>query len=158
MFQRLLVPVDGSEASHHALSIAIGLARDTGGHLHLIHVVEDAAYLAGYDPSGAAAGELYKATRDAGERILQEAEVIVKTAGLAVEAELVDRFGDRLPQAVADAAQRWKADLIVVGTHGRRGMSRLMLGSGADQIIRMAPVPVLVARQPDAAKVADASS
>jgi nucleotide-binding universal stress UspA family protein len=51
-----------------------------------------------------------------------------------------------LAEVVADAATRFKADLIVVGTHGRRGLGRMMLGSGAEQIIRLAPVPVLVIR------------
>jgi nucleotide-binding universal stress UspA family protein len=51
-----------------------------------------------------------------------------------------------LPEVVADEARRWQADLIVVGTHGRRGVGRMLLGSGAEQVIRMAPVPVLVIR------------
>ena len=52
---------------------------------------------------------------------------------------------------VADEARRWNADLIVVGTHGRRGVGRMLLGSGAEQVIRMAPVPVLVIRSEGAA-------
>jgi nucleotide-binding universal stress UspA family protein len=148
MYQRILVPVDGSDASQHALRTAIDLARRFGASLRLVHVLEDAAYLAGYDPTGAAAGELYKATRDSGERILQQAADTVRAAGLQAETLFVDQFGDRLPDAVAEAARAWPADLVVVGTHGRRGLSRLMLGSGAEQIIRSAPVPVLVARQP----------
>jgi len=147
MFKRILVPVDGSDAAQHALDNAIGLARETGARLRVIHVLEDVAYLAGYDPAGAAAGELYQATRENGSRVLEESAAAVKAAGLEVETELIDEFGQPMPQAVADAASQWKADLIVVGTHGRRGLSRLMLGSGAEQIIRLAPVPVLVARQ-----------
>lgn len=150
MFKRILVPVDGSEASKYALHTAIEMARALGGQLRLIHVLEDAAYLAGYDATGAAAGELYRATRDSGAQILQEAAGMVQAAGMQAEAIFVDQFGERLPKAVADAAAQWPADLIVVGTHGRRGLSRLMLGSGAEQIIRMAPVPVLVAREPSA--------
>ncbi|TFZ01097.1 universal stress protein [Ramlibacter rhizophilus] len=150
MFQRLLVPVDGSDASRHALTTAVGMARESGGKLRLVHVLEDATYLAGYDATGAAAGELYRATRDNATRILEEAVQQVKAAGLDCEAELIDRMGERMPHLVAEEARQWSADLIVVGTHGRRGLNRLMLGSGADQIIRLAPVPVLVARQPGA--------
>ncbi|MBL0422141.1 universal stress protein [Ramlibacter sp. AW1] len=147
MYQRILVPIDGSDASLHALDTAIGLARAFKAQLRLIHVLEDAAYLAGYDPAGAAAGELYQATRESGEQIVKDAAARVQAAGLQAETLFVDRFGDRLPDAIATAAKDWGADLIVVGTHGRRGLSRLMLGSGAEQIIRTAPVPVLVARQ-----------
>lgn len=150
MYQHILVPVDGSDASQHALQTAIGLARQFGARLRLVHVLEDAAYLAGYDPAGAAAGELYRATRESGQSILQQAADTVRAAGLEPETLFIDQFGERLPQAVADAARDWPADLVVVGTHGRRGLSRLMLGSGAEQIIRTSPVPVLVARQPAA--------
>ena len=152
MFQRILVPVDGSDASSHALSTAIGMARQSGGRLRLIHVLEDAAYLAGYDPTGAAAGELYRASREGGERILAADQARVHAEGVPVDTVFMDQLGQRLAQSVADAAQQWGADLVVVGTHGRRGISRLMLGSGAEEIIRLATVPVLVARQPAAAK------
>jgi nucleotide-binding universal stress UspA family protein len=151
VFQRILVPVDGSDASSHALSTAIALARQSAGRLRLIHVLEDAAYLAGYDPTGAAAGELFRAAREGGERILAQDQARVQAEGLPVDTVFEDQLGRRLAQSVADAAQQWGADLVVVGTHGRRGISRLMLGSGAEEIIRLAPVPVLVARQPPAA-------
>ena len=52
-------------------------------------------------------------------------------------------------ETVANAARLWNADLIVVGTHGRRGVGRMLLGSGAEQIVRLAPVPVLVVRSPE---------
>jgi len=151
MFQRILVPVDGSDASSHALSTAIDLARQTGGRLRLMHVLEDAAYLAGYDPTGAAAGELFRASREGGERILAADHARVQAEGVPVDTVFMDQLGQRLAQSVADTAQQWGADLVVVGTHGRRGISRLMLGSGAEEIIRLATVPVLVARRPAAA-------
>ena len=63
---------------------------------------------------------------------------------------LYDNFGEHLADVVSEAAKLWNADLIVVGTHGRRGIGRVLMGSGAEQIIRMAPVPVLVIRAPEA--------
>ncbi len=71
-----------------------------------------------------------------------------EAAGVEADNMLFDNFGERLGDAVADAAKRWNADLVVVGTHGRRGIGRVFLGSGAEQIIRLAPVPVLVVRDP----------
>jgi nucleotide-binding universal stress UspA family protein len=84
--------------------------------------------------------------RQSGSKILEDALEVAKAAGVPADTELFDNFGERLAEVVADAASRFKADLIVVGTHGRRGIGRMMLGSGAEQIIRLAPVPVLVIR------------
>ena len=72
------------------------------------------------------------------------------TAGkaLATAIRMAKAFGARLGETVADAARNWKADLIIVGTHGRRGLGRVLLGIGAEQIIRQAPVHVLVVRAP----------
>lgn len=65
---------------------------------------------------------------------------------MACDAQLIDDLGPRLGESVARVAREWKADLIVLGTHGRRGFNRLLLGSGAEQVIRLAPVPVMVVR------------
>ena len=73
----------------------------------------------------------------------------VQGAGVAVDTVLLDKLGQRLGAAVANSAKHWNADLIVVGTHGRRGLGRLLMGSGAEQIIRQAPAPVLVVRAAD---------
>lgn len=81
-----------------------------------------------------------------GTKILAEALAIVQSAGVQADTLLVDKFGERLGETVADEAKNWNADLIVVGTHGRRGVGRMPLGSGAEQIIRLAPIPTLVVR------------
>lgn len=143
MFKQILVPVDGSEPSNHALDTAISLAKHSGARIRLVHVVDQAAYLMG-DASGVSTGEFFSAVRDAGMRVLEQGKAAVEAAGLAVDHLLIDRAAVRLGDAVAEAAVQWGADLIVVGTHGRRGPSRLLLGSGAEQIIRLSPVRVLV--------------
>lgn len=148
MFKRILVPVDGSSPSHEAVLMAIKIAREHGSEVRLIHVLEQAAYMAGYDPSTAASGQLYEALLSSGEKILQEAATTVSTAGFRAEVELVRELG-RLGDVVASTAAAWNAELVVVGTHGRRGPSRLLLGSGAEQIIRFSHVPVLVIRAED---------
>jgi len=148
MFKRILVPVDGSTPSKRAVSMAISLAQEKQGQVRLVHVLEQAAFMTGYDPSTAASGHLYGALLSSGEQVLQEAAGTVRAAGLHPEVELVQDMG-RLGDAVATACTSWAADLVVVGTHGRRGPSRLLLGSGAEQIIRFATVPVLVVRAED---------
>jgi nucleotide-binding universal stress UspA family protein len=146
MYQRILIPVDGSETATKAMVTALQLARDSGGQVHLVHVVEGMTPLAA-DPYGAYSGEVIEIMRQSGSKILEDALGVAKAAGITADTELFDNFGERLAEVVADAAIRFNADLIVVGTHGRRGLGRMMLGSGAEQIIRLAPVPVLVIRQ-----------
>ena len=151
MYQRILVPVDGSEPSNRALSTAIGLAKAFGARLRVVHVIEELAYLSGYDQFGGYSGELIRAMREAGDKVLADSQAQARAAGVEVDAMLFDQFGERLGETVAKAAQMWNADLIVTGTHGRRGVSRAVLGSGAEQILRLAPVPVLSVRTPEAA-------
>ncbi len=102
-------------------------------------------YLTGYEYSG----ELLAAAREAARQELDDAQARTKAAGVACDAQLIDDLGPRLGESVARAAREWKADLIVLGTHGRRGLDRLLLGSGAEQVIRLAPVPVMVVRPDD---------
>ncbi|MFZ2389756.1 MAG: universal stress protein, partial [Polaromonas sp.] len=146
MYKRILVPVDGSETSNKALVTALQLAKDAGGRVQLIHVVEELAYLSGYEQFGGYSDDLFKMMRKNGTKVLDDGLAIAQAAGVEAEKMLFDDFGGRLAELVADAAKQWNADLIVVGTHGRRGVGRVLLGSGAEQIIRLAPVPILVVR------------
>lgn len=147
MFKRILVPVDGSETSTKALVGALQLAREGDGQVRIMHVVEGLTPMA-MDPYGAAwTGDMLDALKKAGEQILNDALDIARAAGVPADTELFNNFGERLADAVVDAASRFNADLVVVGTHGRRGIPRFLLGSGAEEIVRMTPVPVLVMRE-----------
>lgn len=146
MYQRILVSIDGSATSQAALRSAIGLARTHGARLHLVHLLESVALLGAQDRFGGYSATV-EAIRETGSQLLDDAMKAVREAGVTVDSELLDR-GERLGDAVAKAAQRWKADLIVAGTHGRRGASRFLMGSGAEQIVRDAPVTTLVVRVP----------
>ena len=151
MYRKIMVAVDGSATSNKALVAATEMANYSGGRavLRLIHVLDEMAYFTGVDPYGGQSGELIKIMRETGEKILADALAIVQAAGIEADTVLIDKFGEHLGDTVAAEAQSWKADLIVVGTHGRRRVGRMFLGSGAEQIIRLAPVPVLVIRTPD---------
>lgn len=146
MYKRILVPVDGSETANKALVAALQIARDSGGRVRIIHVIEEMAYLTGYEQYGGYSGELISAMRETGNKVLNDAMAIAQAAGVEADNLLFDNFGERLGEVVANTAKQWDADLIVVGTHGRRGIGRMLLGSGAEQILRLAPVPVLVIR------------
>lgn len=148
MYKRILVPVDGSETATKALVVALQLAREGDGQVRIVHLVEGLAPLA-IDQYGAAwSAEVIDSLKKAGEQILADALAVARAAGVPADTEIFDNFGERLAESVVDAATRFQADLIVVGTHGRRGMGRLLLGSGAEQIVRLAPVHVLVVRSP----------
>jgi nucleotide-binding universal stress UspA family protein len=146
MYKRILVPLDGSETANKALLTALQLARDSGGRVRLVHVIEELAYVSGYEQFGAYSEDLLGAMKDAGKKVLENAMALSQTAGVDADSKLLDSVSGRLAEIVATAAKEWDADLIVVGTHGRRGVGRMLLGSGAEQIIRLAPVPVLVIR------------
>ena len=147
MYKHILVPVDGSQPSQHALRTAISLAKEVGARIRLVHVVDSTACLTGHDVSSGP-NALFAAVRDSGSQIIKEGATTALAEGLEVDHLLIDDFGGRLGDLVAEVATQFGADLIVVGTHGRNGPSRLLLGSGAEQIIRLSPVPVLVTRQP----------
>ncbi|MBI5278040.1 MAG: universal stress protein [Burkholderiales bacterium] len=141
-YRRILVPVDGSETSNKAIAAAARLAQETGGVLRLFHTIDELAYLSGFEYSADVVGM----ARTAGEKVLEDGLALAKLSGVQADSRLLELPGLRLGETVAREAADFGADLIVVGTHGRRGFSRALLGSGAEQIIRLAPVPVLVIR------------
>jgi nucleotide-binding universal stress UspA family protein len=143
MYKRILVPVDGSETSRKALVAALQLARETGGTVRVLHVLDELAYMTTYDYSG----QILEAARKEAAKVIEQASEIAGASGVPAESKLLEVPGRRLGEVVADEARAWEADLVVVGTHGRRGVSRLVLGSGAEQVIRLAPVPVLAFRE-----------
>lgn len=142
MFKRILVPVDGSDTSTKALIAALQLARESGGRVRVLHSLDELAYVSGY----AYGADLMQIARDQAGRTLQDALAVARSAGVPADSRLVEVPVQRLGDVVADEAESWEADLIVVGTHGRHGVGRVLLGSGAEQVIRLAPVPVLSIR------------
>jgi nucleotide-binding universal stress UspA family protein len=142
MFRRILVPVDGSDTANKALVAALQLARDAGGRVRVVHSLDELAYLSGYEYGG----DVLRMARTEAERVLHEALEIARASGVPADSRMVEIAGRRLGEVIAEEARAWEADLVVVGTHGRRGIERVLLGSGAEQVIRLAPVPVLAVR------------
>ena len=146
MYKRILVPVDGSETSNRALVAALQMARESGGRVRIVHAFDELAYLSGFEYGA----DILQVARQYATKVLDAALDMAKSAGVPADARLLDAPGQRLGDLVAAAAREWEADLVAVGTHGRRGASRVLLGSGAEQVLRMAPVPVLAVRAPEA--------
>ena len=153
MYQRILVPVDGSATSNRGLDEAIRLAQLSGARLRLVHVVDGLIFSTGFELS---TGDILGVLVDAGVQILSEAKARVEASGVAVDTYLPEAFGGRVCDIVNAQAKLWNADLVVIGTHGRRGVRRFLIGSDAEQIVRTASVPVLLVR-PEAAE-ADAAA
>lgn len=155
MYQRILVPVDGSSTSNRGLGEAIRIAKLTQGRIRLFHVIDDLSFALALGSETRHADDLLTQLRSEGSRILDEAQATVQAAGVDVDTRLGDNFPGSVQDKVAAEALDWGAELIVLGTHGRRGTARLVLGSGAERILRHAPVPVLLVRAPTGNDAAD---
>jgi nucleotide-binding universal stress UspA family protein len=143
MYERIVVAMDGSETARRGLDAAVGLAREGNGRLLLLHVLEDPLPLA-IDGDWTLPAFPVETYRQAGERLLEEALATCRAAGVPAETRLVDAAGRRIGPLISETASAWQADLIVAGTHGRRGLDRLLLGSVAEGIMRTARTPVLL--------------
>jgi nucleotide-binding universal stress UspA family protein len=148
MYQRILVPFDGSPTSTRGLDEAIALAKLTGARLRLLHLVDDLVYATGFETGAVYLSDVLPVMRQAGRTILANGRDRAQRAGIEADTELVEGMGPRLAEVVSEQAAAWGADLIVIGTHGRRGVGRMLLGSDAEQVLRSAPVPVLLVRSP----------
>jgi nucleotide-binding universal stress UspA family protein len=148
MYQRILVPVDGSATASRGLAEAITLAKTLKAGIRLIHVVIGVPTL--YPPLSAPAVQtLLDQLRSSGESILHDAMTAVRAAGVAVDSRLIEALGAEAGERIIEQASAWPADLIVCGTHGRRGVRRILMGSDAEYILRHSPVPVLMIRAPE---------
>lgn len=147
MYKNILVPVDGSETSRRGLEEGIRLATAMNGQLHLLHVVDESALTLSPEFS-AGTGELIEAFVATGRKILGDAADMVRAAGVAVATHMPENVSGRVADVILNAAQQVKADVIVMGTHGRRGISHIVLGSDAETVVRSAPIPVLLVRAP----------
>jgi nucleotide-binding universal stress UspA family protein len=144
-YRRILVAVDGSPASAKGLREAIRLAAEEGAQLFILHVVDEFYAFANLD--GMAPGvDLVPAFREGGKRVLDKARALASKGKVKAATAMRETIGGPAAQAIVREAKKQRADLIVLGTHGRRGVRRLVLGSDAEQVVRTASVPVLLVR------------
>ncbi|NML17659.1 universal stress protein [Azohydromonas caseinilytica] len=149
MYSSILVPIDGSATAARGLAEAIGLARGLKAGLVLLNVVNDFPVLM----EMAAAvnyAEVLEELRKNGAEVLAQGREQVQAAGVQCEVVLREVPSGRAADAIIEEARTRRCDLIVMGTHGRRGLSRLAMGSDAELVVRGAPAPVLLVRNPHA--------
>jgi nucleotide-binding universal stress UspA family protein len=154
MYKHILVAIDGSVTSDLALREAIELAKNQNAMLRLLHVVDvtPPAYVTSEITSTLAAqfplAEYQKTLQESGERLLASRATTAREAGVNVETKLitVGTLGERIYESIEEESKRWPANLVVIGTEGRRGFQRLMIGSVAEGLVRISTKPVLLVR------------
>jgi nucleotide-binding universal stress UspA family protein len=147
MYRRILVPVDGSAASRAGEAQAIGLALSEGARLRFLNVVDESLGLSTADIGAADMSNLLESVRERGANFVEAAASLARKKGLRADTSLLSIRGGHASTAILEEAQKWRADLIVMGTHGRRGFNRLLLGSDAERVLRDTPVPLLLVRE-----------
>ena len=152
MYHHILVPLDGSATANRGLIEAIGLALDQKACLHVLHVVDDSPVVV--QMSSATNHEQTERARvrmssqlEYGAALLGKAKRAAADAGVQAETRLREIAQERIAEVIVEEAAKVGCDLIVMGTHGRRGISRLMMGSDAELVVRISRVPVLLVRQ-----------
>ncbi len=147
MYRRILVPIDSSPTAQRGLTEAIGLARVFDASLVLLHVVEYYPMMAEV-ATATTWTQITTELREEGQRLLQRAHDAARAAGVASETRLEDAAAARVCDVVVEQARQHACDLIVMGTHGRRGIEHALIGSDAERVLRMAPCAVLLVRAP----------
>ncbi len=148
MYQRILLPIDGSPPSEHAAAVGLALAKRLGASVVLVHVIEPQRYRELRDVQ-----EALERARTVGRALLEQWERKASRAQVACTTQLTSTEPESRPgvaEALVDAGVAHGCDLVVMGTHGRTGLPRVLLGSVAERMARLAPVPLLLTRGDDA--------
>lgn len=145
MYKHILCPLDGSAASNAGMREAIQLTKEQNAQLHFLHVIDT------YIPIVDMAGDfnityMIDILRENGRKIIQQADVAAKKAGIHADSKIIESVGGRIATIIVSEAAQWPADLIVMGTHGLRGFSRLIMGSDAEHVVRSSAAPVLLVK------------
>ena len=142
MYERILVPVDGSEPSTAGVDEAVKIAKLSKGSIRLVHVFNEILAI----QSGYYSAEVRESLLKQADNLVKEAKTRVEKQGLTADTAVIDALGGATGEIIVACANEWPADVIVIGTHGRRGLARLVLGSDAEYVVRTANVPVVLVR------------
>lgn len=150
MYKRILAPFDGSSPSLAGLREAIRLARDQGAQLLILNVVEDYRLMqAGAFDGWTYSDEMIELLKADSRKLLKNATEPAKCDGVDAKGLSIESFAARSAEVIVDQATHEDVDVIVMGTHGRRGLGRLVMGSDAEMVVRTARLPVLLVRGPE---------
>lgn len=154
MYKNILIAVDGSPTSNLALLEAVKLA-PADASVRVITVVENPAWSIPLDVGVMYDVEfMHTSLVKAAKEILERAKTLLQHKGINAKTHLIDLTetgSNNIPSAIMKEAEEWPADVVVIGTHGRRGFNRVLMGSVAEHVIRAATKPVLLVRAPGTA-------
>ncbi|CAN5200252.1 universal stress protein [soil metagenome] len=145
MFKHILVPVDGSPTARHAIDKALAVATAFQSEVTLIYVIDPYAFTGVGAEFSYGQAEYLSAAKAEADEAISTARQIFEARGIAVKSSVVE--GNAVYQAILDAAESVGADLVVMGSHGRRGLEKLVLGSVTAQVLSHAHLSVLVVRE-----------
>jgi nucleotide-binding universal stress UspA family protein len=145
VYKQILVATDGSDTSSAAVTQAAQLALALKARLRIFHAVTTTPWAID-DADGRLLQQLLDQLRSTGESIVHEAARAVRAQGVETDTRLVEALGDEAGRCIVQEAVAWPADLVVCGTHGRRGIRRLLMGSDAEYVVRHGEIPVLLVR------------
>lgn len=148
MYKRILVPIDGSHTSTRGLQEAVRLAGTEHALVRLVHVVDESALTLTPELAATDTTHLLNELVKAGKQVMRNAVSLAERHGVAVEHMIYEKLVGRVADVILKEAKDWRADLIVMGTHGRRGITHAVMGSDAETVVRSSPVPVLLVRSP----------
>ena len=147
-YRRILVPMDSTGTAQRGFQEALALAARLDATLVLLHAIEPVVVMP--DMGTVATWQALRDSQQAlGRTLLDDAQKLATAQGVQVETVLAETGTQRVAETIVDEVAARHCDLIVMGTHGRRGMRRMLLGSDAEMVLRLSPVPVLLARGRD---------
>lgn len=141
MYRNILCPIDGSTTAMKGMDEAISLARVLKSRIRFIFVLDTLIY------ATASGLDVTKQVRASGQEILDKAVAAAALAGVDASAQIMETSGISVADAILEDAKSWEAQAIVMGTHGRSGLTHLVLGSDAEKVVISSTVPVLLVRQ-----------
>jgi nucleotide-binding universal stress UspA family protein len=143
MYKRILCPIDGSMTSNRGMQEALRLAKNQHAKLRFIHVIDH--YVPIMDAEdGLMAVNVSAVLQKNAAVVIDNATIAANKAGVEADAVIAEIVGGRPAKAIIKQATDWSADIIVMGTHGLRGFSRIILGSDAEHVVQASAVPVML--------------
>ena len=146
MYKHIVVAVDDSATSQRALEEAITLSKQSGARLTIVHAIDEALFAHFSRATLASAGGVKTALIKEGQSVVDAAVEVARTAGAEADGRLLASEHHSTSDQVVDAIKGLGADLLVVGSHGRRGVQRLLLGSVAEKLLKKVSISVMVVR------------
>ena len=143
MYKRILAPVDGSSASAVDLLEAVRFAKDQRARLRIVHIVDESALIQ-YPESVDITGKMLETFVNDGEKTLRDAVALARRHRIKPEHVLYKTFVGALADVILKEAKKWRADIIVMGTHEQGNVQHFFLGSNAETIARSTRLPVLL--------------